>query len=103
VARATREGGLSGDLLDTRARVRITLKQFDAAGRDLTEAIAHEPTALRWFHIALLRMSQTPQEAEEAAKAFAEAKRRGLDERSIHPADVAVYRALEAATKTAEK
>ena len=31
VARATREVGLSGDLLDTRARVRITLKLFGVA------------------------------------------------------------------------
>jgi tetratricopeptide (TPR) repeat protein len=100
VTRATREGGLTGDLLDTRARVRITLKQFDAAERDLAEAISHEPTALRWFHVAVLRMSQTPQtpaRKEEAQKAFAEAKRRGLDARSIHPADLPTFQALEKA------
>lgn len=95
VARATREGGLSGDLLDTRARVRITLKHFTEAERDLAEAIAHEPTALRWFHVAVLRMGQTPPAQDQAAKAFAEAKRRGLDPRSIHPADLPTYRVLE--------
>jgi tetratricopeptide (TPR) repeat protein len=95
VARATREGGLTGDLLDTRARVRLTLKQFDAAERDLAEAIAHEPTALRWFHVAVLRMSQNPPKPEEAGKAFDEAKRRGLDPRGIHPADLPTYRALD--------
>ena len=31
VARATREIGLTGDLLDTRARIEITLKQFEQA------------------------------------------------------------------------
>ena len=97
VARATREGGLTGDLLDTRARVRITLKQFDAAERDLAEAISHDPTALRWFHVAVLRTSQTPPSPVEAGKAFAEAHRRGIDTRSIHPADLPTYRAIEAA------
>ena len=98
VTRATREGGLTGDLLDTRARVRITLKQFAAAEGDLAEAIGHDPTALRWFHVAVLRMSQTPQAKEEAGKAFTEAKRRGLDARTIHPADLPTFRVLEAAT-----
>lgn len=96
VTLATREGGLTGDLLDTRARVRITLKQLEAAERDLAEAISHEPTALRWFHVAVLRMNQTPQATKEAGKAFAEAKRRGLDSRSIHPADLPTFRQLEA-------
>ena len=95
VARATREGGLTGELLDTRARIQITLKQFNAAARDLDEAIRHEPTALRWFHVAVLLMSQSPPAPDEAAKDFAEAKRRGLDARSIHPADLPIYRVLE--------
>ncbi len=95
VARATREGGLSGDLLDTRARVRITLKQFAEAESDLAEAIAHEPSALRWFHVALLRTNQTPPAPADAAEAFKEAKRRGLDARSIHPADLPTFRVLE--------
>ncbi|HEY1189638.1 MAG TPA: hypothetical protein VGE74_18470, partial [Gemmata sp.] len=96
VARATREGGLTGELLDTRARVQITLKQFDAAERDLAEAISHEPTPLRWFHVALLRMSQSPQKPAEAQKAFAEAKRRGLEAKSVHPADLPVFKVLDA-------
>jgi tetratricopeptide (TPR) repeat protein len=95
VTRATREGGLTGDLLDTRARVRITLKQFAEAERDLAEAISHDPNALRWFHVAVLRMSQTAPAKEEAAKAFAEAKRRGLDARNIHPADLPIFRLLD--------
>jgi tetratricopeptide (TPR) repeat protein len=104
VARATREGGLTGELLDTRARVQITLRQYQKAEQDLGEAISHEPTALRWFHVALLRMSRTPADPTEAAKAFAEARRRGLDARGIHPADLPMYRVLEQATakKTAQ-
>src|SRR5262249_11882563 len=94
---ATRERGLTGDLLDTRARVRITLKQFKDAEADLAEAISHDPSALRWFHVALLRMGQPPPPKAEAVRAFAEAKRRGLSERMIHPADLPTYRVLEAA------
>lgn len=97
VTRATREGGLTGDLLDTRARVRITLKQFDAAERDLAEAIAYDPSPLRWFHVALLRMNQTQPNPGEAKKAFDEAKRRGLDSRGIHPTDLPTFKALESA------
>ncbi len=96
VTRATRESGLTGMLLDTRARVRLTLRQFDEAERDLAEAISHEPTALRWFHVALLRTTQSTPNTDEANKAFAEAKRRGLDPKAIHPADLATYKVLEA-------
>lgn len=95
VTRATREGGLTGELLDTRARVQITLRQFAAAERDLAEAISHDPTALRWFHVALLRTTQTPPNAEEAGKAFAEAKRRGIEPKGVHPADLPVFKVLD--------
>ena len=96
VARATREVGLTGDLLDTRARVEITLKQFDQAERDAREAIRQDPTPLRWFHLALALLGQSPEKKTEAAKAFHEATARGLDPKGIHPADLPVYRVLEA-------
>ena len=96
VARATKELWLTGDLLHTRARVRITMKQFAEAERDLDDAIRLEPTALRWFHLAVSRLGQTPPKAEDAAKAFTEAKRRGLDSRGIHPADLPTFKVLDA-------
>jgi tetratricopeptide (TPR) repeat protein len=99
VTRATREAGLTGELLDTRARVRITLRQFAEAERDLTEALANEQTPLRWFHKAVLSATRTPPNTDEAVKAFAEARRRGLDPRGIHPADLPTYRVLEAGGK----
>lgn len=99
VGRATREVGLTGDLLDTRARVRITLKQFEQAERDLNDAIRLEPTPLRWFHLALSRMGQTPAKTDDAARAFLESKRRGLEPRGIHPADLPAYAALDAGQK----
>jgi tetratricopeptide (TPR) repeat protein len=98
VARATREVGLTGDLLDTRARVEITLKQFEQAERDSREAIRQEPTPLRWFHLAVTMHSQSPPRKDEAAKAFAEARARGLDPKGIHPADLPVYKVLDAET-----
>ncbi len=94
VGRATREDGLTGELLDTRARARITLKQFPEAEQDLREALAIESTALRWFHMAVLKTAQG--QKPEAAKAFREARTRGLDSRVIHPADLPTYRILEA-------
>jgi tetratricopeptide (TPR) repeat protein len=99
VTRATREVGLTGDLLDTRARVRITLKQFAEAERDLNDAIRLEPTALRWFHLALSRLGQTPPKTDDAAKAFREAVRRGLENRNVHPADRASFATMLASMK----
>ena len=99
VTRATREVGLTGDLLDTRARVRITLKQFAEAERDLNDAIRVEPTPLRWFHLAVSRLGQTPPKTDDAAKAFREAKRRGLEQRGVHPADRGTFDSLDAGMK----
>ncbi|MFO0802971.1 MAG: tetratricopeptide repeat protein [Gemmataceae bacterium] len=92
--RAVREAGLTGELLDTRARARITLKQLAAADRDLAEAMTQEATALRWFHRSILRQAEG--EREEAVAAFREAVKRGLDVKRIHPADLPAYRVLEA-------
>ncbi len=94
--RAIREAGLTGELLDTRARARITLKQLLQADRDLTEAMTQESTALRWFHRALLYLAQSPSNREEAVKAFREARSRGIDSRVVHPADLPTFRVLEA-------
>lgn len=100
VARATREVGLTGDLLDTRARVRITLKLFGEAERDLGDAIRLESTPLRWFHLALSRLGQSPPKSEDASKAFQEAKLRGLEPRIIHPADLPMFRILDSGKTT---
>ena len=93
--RAAREAGITGDLLDTRGRTRITLRQYELAETDLKEAIALEPTALRWFHLAVLYLNQPSPQPDRAAQAFREAKARGIDVRAIHPADLATFRLLE--------
>ena len=61
------------------------------------EAIGLDPSALRWFHVAVMRLAQSPPQPERAAQAFREAKSRGLDARMSHPADLATFRMLEAA------
>ena len=94
--RAIREAGLTGELLDTRARARITLKQLPAAERDLDEATTQEATALRWFHKALLKLTETPADRVAALAAFREATARGLDAKLVHPADLPTFRTLEA-------
>lgn len=88
---AAKETGLTGELLDTRARVRLAAKQPALAALDAEEALKHSKTALRYFHLALAKNElQSP----EGEKLFREAKQRGLTDRQIHPADVPVYQAL---------
>lgn len=95
VDRAVAEVGLTGELLDTRARVRIAAKEFDLAERDLVEALSQEKTPLRMFHLALAKDGQSPPRRDEARDAFRKAKDRGLDPKAVHPADLPAYRALD--------
>jgi Tfp pilus assembly protein PilF len=95
VDRAMREIGLTGELLDTRARIRITAGQFDAAERDLFQAMSMEKTPLRNFHMALIRQNQTPPRKGEALELFRKARNDGLEMKSIHPADHTAFRLFE--------
>jgi|GEM_PF-1250018 len=92
--KAVKEIGLTGELLDTRARIKIASRQFDAAERDLLQALSQEKTGLRMFHLALAMQSQSPPRNDEAAAMMQKAKAKGLKEQSIHPADIALYRTL---------
>jgi tetratricopeptide (TPR) repeat protein len=96
VDQAVSEVGLTGELLDTRARIRIAAKQFERAEKDLLEALSQEKTPLRLFHLALAKDGQSPAKKDEARDDFRQAKERGLDPRSIHPADLPRYRVLDA-------
>jgi predicted Zn-dependent protease len=95
VARAVKIVGLTGELLDTRARIHIGERAFEAAEQDLQNAVAMERTALRMFHTALAKDSQSPPKTEEAKAAFRTAKQLGLQERNVHPKDVPAFRAME--------
>ena len=97
VRRAVAEIGLTGELLDTRARIEISAGRYDLAEKDLREALAQEKTALRYFHLALARPGKP-----EALVAFRQAKERGLDPKAVHPADAARYRALEELSRAEE-
>ncbi|HET6575607.1 MAG TPA: tetratricopeptide repeat protein [Fimbriiglobus sp.] len=96
VDRAVAEVGLTGELLDTRARVRIAAKQFTLAEKDLLEALTQEKTPLRLFHLAMAKEGQSPPRKDEARDAFRKARDRGLEPRSIHPADLPVFRVFDA-------
>ncbi len=96
IDRAVAEVGVTGELLDTRARVRIASKQFELAEKDLTEALTQEKTGLRMFHLALSKQAQTPPRKADAATAFKQAKERGLEARGVHPADLPQFRVLDA-------
>jgi cellulose synthase operon protein C len=99
IDRAVAEVGLTGELLDTRARVRIAAKQFELAERDLTEAMTQDKTGLRMFHMALAKQGQTPVKKADVSKAFRQAQERGLEPKGIHPADLPQYRAMEAESR----
>ncbi len=85
IDRASRAVGLTGELLDTRARVRIAQKEYDAARRDLDAALKTEQTALRLFHLALVDHRQD--KPDDAGTHFREAKEKGLRAVTVHPTD----------------
>lgn len=103
VTQAMRDLGVTGELLDTRARIRITARQFEKAENDLNEALKHGRTPLRLFHLAVLRMTETPPRPDEAKKHFLEARDRGLEARGIHPADLPIFRVLATPAGTAQR
>ncbi|CAN5269023.1 hypothetical protein BH11PLA2_BH11PLA2_12360 [soil metagenome] len=97
IDRAVKEGGLTGELLDTRARIRLAAKQPAMAAKDAGEALKHAKTPLRYFHLALAFNDDEPEHKDQAKKLFAEAKSRGLTERQIHPADRSAFETLQKA------
>jgi tetratricopeptide (TPR) repeat protein len=94
IARAATEAGLTGELLDTRARVKLAMGDAAGAIADASEALRYEKTALRFFHLALATQSLKP---EESTKYFAEAMKLGLTEKHVHPMDRAAFRLLSKA------
>jgi tetratricopeptide (TPR) repeat protein len=95
IDKAVRQVGLTGELLDTRARVKIAQKQYEAAERDLLLALKQEKTPLRLFHLSMALNAKSPDNGTEARERFREAKKIGLAERNTHPADASVYKDFE--------
>jgi predicted Zn-dependent protease/lipopolysaccharide biosynthesis regulator YciM len=96
VEKATRLIGLTGELLDTRARIRISKKQYTEAMQDLQAALKQEQTALRLFHLALATSMKAADSPEAGKDYFAQAKKRGLRMSQVHPADEAIYQQFDA-------
>jgi Tfp pilus assembly protein PilF len=96
VERAAAQSGLTAELLDTRARVRIAARQPALAEQDALQALAREPTPLRYFHLAMAKRAGRPPKADEARDAFKAAKARGLAAYMVHPADLAALRTFDA-------
>jgi tetratricopeptide (TPR) repeat protein len=71
------------ELLDTRAIVYLTLKRSDLALADLERASSDTPTAMHYFHMA--RAQVLGENAQAAADALREAKKRGLKRKHLHP------------------
>jgi cellulose synthase operon protein C len=93
VDRAAKETGLTGELLDTRARIRIAAKQYSLAEQDALEALKQDKTALRYFHLGLAQRAASRPDVEAT---FREAVRRGLDAKTVHPLDVVTLRSIVA-------
>ncbi len=96
VEKATRLIGLTGELLDTRARIRIAKMQYAEAIQDLQAALKQEQTALRLFHLALANKLQSPDKPDAGKDYFTQAKKRGLTQSMVHPADEVVYKQFDA-------
>ena len=95
IDRAIALDGPSPGLLDTRGLVLTLVGQADRAIDDLAEAIAADPSANNYFHLALaLRKAGKP---AEAAEALDKARSSGLRPGDIHPLERSAYLELVAA------
>ncbi len=96
IDRAASQSGLTPELLDTRARIRIAARQADLAEQDSLQALSREKTPLRYFHLAMAKQTMAPPKTDEAKGAFRTAKTRGLAPYMVHPADLPVLRTFDA-------
>jgi tetratricopeptide (TPR) repeat protein len=96
IDRAIQLAGVTGELLDTRARILIAAGRYDRAIEDLNDALSQSQTSLRYFHLAVAQLKQARK--EDALAAFKKAKARGLDPKVIHPNDLPAYKAFASET-----
>ena len=85
VQRAIATAGPLADLLDTRAKVYLSIDRAAEAVQDLEDAINEAPTAMRYFQLALAQERHANPDAAKSALALA--RRYGLDARDLHPDD----------------
>src|SRR5262249_53109111 len=77
--------GRRADLLDTRAMVRLALKEPAKAVVDLKEALQEGETANRLYRLA--RGHHESPETDKARAALRQAKAKGLEVSSLHPVE----------------
>ncbi len=85
IDRALAVYGPRAELLDTRAKVYLALGQTAFAVKDLEQATAENPTAPRYFQLALAHWKASNREA--ARKVYTQAKRWGFHPDQLHPLD----------------
>jgi len=96
INRAVERIGPQPNLLDTRALIRLRMKDGGpAAAQDLEKVIAQAPSALAYFHLAQARWAA--EDRSGAASALSNARAIGLTPESLHPLELAAYRELTAA------
>jgi tetratricopeptide (TPR) repeat protein len=81
------------DLLDTRAKVYLSLGRAAEAIQDLEDAVNELPTAVRYFQLALAQEMNANRPA--AKSAFTQAIRHGIDVRDLHPQDAKEFERLQ--------
>ena len=93
IDRAIETAGSSGDLLDSRAVVQLALNHPEIALHDLHKAIAHNPTASRYFHQAqaYFAIGQRKAARESLKKAF----KLGLREENLRGVELRKYKKLK--------
>jgi len=93
--RVTQSYGLLGprpSLLDTRAVVLLSKGASEQAINDLKLAIAEQPSATAYFHLAQAYYQTRDRQAAQVA--FQQAKARGLQANTLHPLEKTLYEEL---------
>jgi tetratricopeptide (TPR) repeat protein len=85
--------GPSSDILDTRAVVYISRKQYKEAIRDLELAVTDNPTASKYFHKAQAHL--LAEENRAAVEAWEKAEGLGLTEKSLNRMEHELYEQLK--------
>lgn len=94
INKALKVGGPSPHLLDTRAMVYLATGASQLAVRDLEEALAAEPSASRYYHLA--RIHWVRNERQAAEQALQKARAEGLTAQHLHVSERSAYQQLVA-------
>ena len=92
ITRAVELDGETPDILDTRALVHMEMGRVDLAVRDMENAIAVTPNAIKYFHLARAYLMNGKR--DESLAALEKAKEMGLTLEGIHPLERSAFRKL---------